>query len=324
MAGITTQTIDHMIRSDLWSRELKEIFWADLQAIKYVNWLTDFGDGDTLHIPSIGTAQILDFEEGEAIRYTDFATGDFTFQISQYKGSGMYVSDKFKQDSYYADQLIARINPRQNRALQEEMERQVLNIGVSGQTSGNLNTWNGAPHRWVAQGTNATLTPQDFARAKYSLKKAFVPMTNLVAIVDPSVEFQLSTLTNLVNLSYNPKWEGIIRDGFSTGMQFQFNIYGFDVYTSEFLPNGLTETIAGSPGSTTSVSGDGVANIFFSAAGGDANPFIGAIRQAPRWESERNKDLQRDEYVMTTRYGFGFYRPENFVTVLSDVSAALA
>src|SRR5690606_5921645 len=128
--------------------------------------------------------------------------------------------------------------------------------------------------------------------------------------VDPSVEYQLSTLTNLVNVSNNPKWEGIVESGMSSGIRWVTNIYGFDVYTSNFLPKGFTETIVGD--SVT----NGVASIFFSATP-DALPFMGAVRQAPKVDSEFNKDLQREEYVTTTRYGFKLYRPENLVTVLS-------
>jgi len=39
-----------------------------------------------------------------------------------------------------------------------------------------------------------------------------------------------------------------------------------------------------------------------------------------RLTPEYNKDLQREEYVTTCRYGFKLYRPENLVTVLSDAS----
>ena len=58
-------------------------------------------------------------------------------------------------------------------------------------------------------------------------------------------------------------------------------------------------------------------NLFFSAAP-DALPIVGAIRQAPKVDSEYNKDLQRDEYVTTCRYGFKLFRPENMVVVVTD------
>jgi hypothetical protein len=156
------------------------------------------------------------------------------------------------------------------------------------------------------------MVPQDFAKALYALQKANVPLTNLVAIVDPSVEYALNTMTNLVNVSNNPRWEGIVADGISSGMRFVKNIYGFDVYTSQYLyTNTASEAIDGV------TAGAGVNNLFFSAAS-EALPIVGLIRQPPKVESEYNKDLQRDEYVTTCRYGFKLYRPENMVVVVTD------
>lgn len=311
MSGVMTTTVDHLIRSDIWTSRLKETFEADLFAMRYVDMITDFPDGDTLHIPSLGQAEIYDYEEGQAIRYNLLDTGDFVFSITEYKASATYITNKMKQDSFYTARLEAAFVPKQARTIAESMEAGAFAIGVDGQTANNQNLINGAAHRFVASGTNGEITPQDFAKAKYSLRKANVPMTNLVAIVDPSAEYSLSTMTNLVNVSNNPQWEGIVRDGMSTGITFRMNIYGFDVYISNWLKHGVNETIDGS--STTS----GVANLFFSTAG-DATPFVGAVRQAPKVDSEYNKDYQRDEYVTTARWGFGFYRPEALVTVLSN------
>lgn len=210
--------------------------------------------------------------------------------------------------------LVSSFVPKQHRAIAKAMEVDVLNLGFAGQTASDLNTINGAAHRWVASGTNNVMHPTDFAKAKYALQKANVPMTNLIALVDPSVEFQLSTLTNLVNVQNNPRWEGIVRDGMSTGMKFLMNVYGFDIYVSQNLPSGKTETING-----RTVTTNGVANYFFSAAP-DVLPFVGNVRQPPKVDSEYNKDLQREEYVTTCRYGYKLYRPENIVTVLSDAS----
>lgn len=310
MSGFMTTNTDHLIRANLWSARLKEKFESELYAQRYIDWLTEFPDGDTWNIPSIGDPEVLDYEEGQAIRYTAMDTGNFTFQITEYKQSATFITEKMKQDSFWSDQLIGKFIPKQHRAIMENMETQVLNIGPAAQLAGNPNEINGARHRFVAGGTGGTIVPEDFAKAKYALQKADVPMTNLVAIVDPSVEFALSTMTNLVNVSNNPRWEGIVETGMSTGMRWITNVYGFDVYTSNFLPKGITETIAGD-----AITG-GVASVFFSATP-DALPFMGAVRQAPKVDSEFNKDLQREEYVTTTRYGFKLYRPENLVTVLS-------
>ncbi len=266
---------------------------------------------DTINIPSIGQAETYDYEEGQAVRYTAMDTGNFTFSITDYKASGTFITNKMKQDSFYMSRLVSSFVPKQSRAVSVAMETDIMSIGNAGQTASNLNVINGADHRWVGSGVSEVISPVDFAKAKYALQKANVPMTNLVAIVDPSVEYALSTITNLTNISNNPKWEGIVRDGMSTGMRFVMNIYGFDVYMSNYLPRSIAETIDGLSVTT------GVANYFFSAAP-DVLPFVGSVRQPPKVDSEYNKDLQREEYVTTCRYGFKLFRPENLVTVLTD------
>lgn len=313
MSGFTASNNEHLIRSNLWSSQIKEVLLDELFATKYVDMITDFPDGDTLNIPSIGQAEVIDYDEGQAVRYTAMDTGNFTFTINKYKSSATYITNKMKQDSFYMSRLISSFVPKQHRAIAKAMEVDILNLGYAGQTASDLNLINSAPHRWVAAGTNNVMVPADFAKAKYSLQKANVPMTNLIAIVDPSVEYQLSTLTNLTSLTNNPRWEGVVRDGASTGMKFLFNVYGFDVYVSQNLPSGKSETV-----NSRSVT-NGVANYFFSASP-DVLPFVGNVRQAPKVDSEYNKDLQREEYVTTCRYGFKLYRPENLVTVLSDAS----
>lgn len=313
MSGWTVASNDHLIRSNLWSSQLKELFEAELMGTKYVDFISDFPDGDTINIPSIGQAEVADYSENQAVKYTAMDTGNFTFSIDQYKQSATFITEKLKQDSMYASRLISSFVPKQNRAIQAAMETKILSVGPEAQTATSLNVINGADHRWVGSGASETMALTDFAKARYALRKAFVPMTNLVAIVDPSVEYALSTLTNLVNVSNNPRWEGIVKDGMSTsGMRFSMNVYGFDVYVSDYLKqNTNSETID----SVTAAAG--VANLFFSASS-DALPIVGAIRQAPKVDSEFNKDLQREEYVTTARYGFKLYRPENMVVVLTD------
>ena len=313
MSGFSVSSNDHLIRSNLWSAQLKEVFEAELMGTGYVDFVTDFPDGETLNIPSIGQAEVLDYVEGQAVRYTSMDTGNFTFTIDQYKSSATFITNQMKQDSFYMGKLVSSFVPKQNRAIQAAMETKILNVGPLAQTAANTNTINGAAHRWIGQGTSETMVPQDFAKALFALQKANVPMTNLVAIVDPSVEYALNTMTNLVNVSNNPRWEGIIASGLSSGMRFIKNIYGFDVYTSQFLhKNTATENI-GSPSTAVGAAN----NLFFSAAP-DAKPIVGAIRQSPKVDSEYNKDLQREEYVTTARYGFKLYRPENMVVVVTD------
>jgi hypothetical protein len=312
MSGFSAANDDHLIRSNLWSNQIKEVFDGELYGWKHVDMITDFPDGDTLNIPSIGQAETLDYVEGQAIRYTAMDTGNFTFTITEYKSSATYITNKMKQDSFYMSRLVSSFVPKQSRALAVAMENDIMEIAPDGQTASDLNVINGADHRWVGSGTSETIDVVDFAKAKYALQKANVPMSNLVAIVDPSVEYKLSTMTNLVNLSNNPQWGGIVKTGISTGMRFITNIYGFDVYVSNYLKvNAASETID----SVTAAAG--VANLFFSATP-EAVPFVGAIRQSPKVDSEYNKDMQRDEYVTTCRYGVKLFRPEAVCVVLTD------
>jgi|TARA_R100000152_G_scaffold4967_1_gene1769 hypothetical protein len=307
--AMETGNSGHLIRSEVWSSQLKEVLEDELQATTYVNWMNDFPDGDTFTIPSIGQAVTDDYSENSAVQYRALDTGEFQFSIDQYKSSGHYITNKAKQDGFYMNQLISSFVPKQARAILEAVEVKIMGL-QSEQTASNLNNINGAPHRFVASGTNEVFTIADFAKARYSLKKANVPDTDLVAIVDPSVEYTINTLSNLTNVSNNPRWEGIVSDGIATGMKFVKNVYGFDVYTSNYLAD-ANETVD----SVTTAAGK--ANMFFSAAS-DVLPFVGAWRQMPQVDSEYNKDFQREEYVTTARYGVKLYRPENLVCILSD------
>lgn len=314
MSHTSTNTA-HLTRSLVWSDQLKSVLEDELNAQKWVRWLS-FNDGEVLNIPSIGSLAADDYVENTPVRYNSLDTGNFQFSVTEYKQTGTYITRKARQDLHYAAQLEAAFLPAQHRALMEQMEADVMRTIPEGQTASDYNSINGAAHRWIGTDTNDTIAAADFARARYALQQAKVPMTNLVAIVDPTVEFKFNTLANFTNLLYNPKWEGVIRDGLVTGMQFKANIYGFDVYVCNWLKSGISETI-----DQNSIS-NGVANLFFSAAGGDLNPIVGAIKQAPTVDSKFNQDLQREEYVTTCRYGLKLFRPENAVTVLTSQTLA--
>lgn len=306
-----TNMTEHLIRSNLWSGKIKEFFEADLMGMRYVDWITDFPDGDVLNIPSIGQAEVHNFAEGQKAIYNSMDTGNFTFSITDYLQSGMYITEKMKQDSMYAGRLTSMFVPKMRRAINTRMEVDMLSIAPEGQTASSLNTINGAAHRWVASGTNETIDLTDFAKAKYALQKAHVPAVGLTAIVDPSVEYKLNTLAGFLDVSNNPAFNGMVNTGFApNNLRFIRNIYGFDVYVSDYLKD-VNESINGKTAAA------GKANLFFSAAP-DALPFVGAVRQQPKVDSDYNKDEQREEYVVTARYGFGLYRPEAVCVVISD------
>lgn len=326
MSSITSG-IDYLTRTQVWSEELKEIMLDELQGQGHVRWIP-FANGDTLNIPSIGEGTVRNYVEDTAAKYDSLDTGNFQFTITEYLQSGTYITEKARQDLAYAAELEASFIPKQSRALAERVESDIFRLAGAGASGGQTvsvdNAINGAAHRWVATGTavsgdNRALSVKDFAKALYGLKKANVPGYRLIAIVDPSAEYTMNTLANLVDVSNNAKWEGIIESGIGSGARFVKNIYGFDVYSSNYLfgagaTGAGTETIGG-----TQIT-NGVCNIFMSAADARLLPFIGAWRQMPKVDGEYNKDFQREEYLTTARYGLKVYRPENLVVVLSSTA----
>ncbi len=311
MAGWSTSTNEHLIRANIWQAGLDRVWEDELMGTRYVRMI-DFPDGDTLNMPSLGQMETSDYAEGQAVKYNNADTGNFTFSITDYVQSGTYITNKMKQDSFYMSELMSSFVPAQARAIAVRMEVDVLSKGPDGQTATSTNAVNGIPHRWVGQGTNETISLLDFARARLALDKANAPRQGRVAILDPTCEFALGTLTNLVNVSNNPRWDGIIKTGMSTGMKFITNIYDFDVYTSNYLKvNTTSEAISGVTAAA------GVNNLFFSTAP-DVLPIVGSIRQPPKVDSKYNQDFQREEFVTTCRWGFKLRYPQNMVVVLTD------
>lgn len=320
MSGMTTANMSQLIRSELWSSELKEILRDEMQAQKYVKMLDGFPDGDTFTIPSIGQLQVDNYEEDTEVLYRPMDTGEFQFSITEYLSSASYITNKAKQDAFYSAQLEAAFVPEQERAIMAHFEKTTLASAESGISANSNNSIDSVEHRWAGGGSGAVVTVNDFARARYVLKKANVPDTGLVAIVDPSVEFTINTLSNLVSVSDNPRWEGIVSTGIATGMKFVKNIYGFDVYTSNYLKDVTDSALNTAADAAVDFSTvNGKANLFFSAAA-NVMPFVGAWRQAPKVDFEYNKNKQRDEYVTTARYGVKLYRPENMVSVITKTN----
>ena len=320
--AMTTANMSLLTRSEVWSSELKEILRDEMQAQRYVRMLDGFPDGDQFTIPSIGQAQVDNYAEDTAVVYRPMDTGEFTFSIDKYLSSATYITKKAEQDSFYSAELMSRFVPEQERAIMAHFEATTFAAPEVGVSANSTQSIDGVGHRWAGSTSGAFIAVADFARARYALKKANVPDTNLIAVVDPSVEYTINTLTNLVSVSDNPRWEGIVADGIATGMRFVKNVYGFDVYTSNYLATATDSALtnsAASPANQDFSSVNGKVNLFFSAAPA-AQAFVGAWRQMPEVDYEYNKDFQRHEYVTTARYGVKLYRPENMVRVITKTN----
>lgn len=322
MAAFSDATNQNLIRTQVFSNDITSLLLDDLNAMQFVRMLNDFPDGFNFNIPIVGEAEVATFNEGQALKYQQMDSGNFVFNFTDYVYSGNSMTEKFKRDSWLSPQILALFPQRQHRALMEYFETRVFAVGNAGQTVSSLNTINGASHRWVASGTGngvPALNFQDFSKVRYALTKSNVPMRNLVAIVDPSTAYTLETQANVTNLlSPMGTWQGITTQGLTTGFKYRFNVHGFDVYESNYLPKNISETI-----NSVSVT-NGVANFFFDATPGDTLPWVGAWRQMPTVQSKFNMDLQQWEYATICEFGLGFFREQNFCTVLSSTSAVPA
>jgi hypothetical protein len=320
MAGFTDATTINLTRTQVFSSDITTLLLDDLNAMQFVRTLNDFPDGFNFNIPIVGEAQVLTFNEGTALKYNQMDTGNFQFNFTDYVYSGNSMSEKFRRDSWLSPQIVALFPQRQHRALMEYYETRVWAVGNSGQTATSLNTINGASHRWVASGTTPALSFQDFSKARYALTKSNVPLRNLVAIVDPSTAYTLETQANVTNLMTPAgQWQGVTREGLTSGFKYRFNVYGFDIYESNYLPVITSETINSVASGTNAV-----ANFFFDATPGDTLPWVGAWRQMPTVQSKFDMDLQQWDYATICEFGLGFFREQNFCTVITSKSAVPA
>lgn len=307
------------VEAEQYSDFILENMHDGLLPTEFFRDVSDFGSGDTLSIKTIGEAQIQEVEEDVAITYAPIETGVVQLTITDYIGDGWYVTDKMRQDGAQIEQLLAVRGREATRAIQEYYETRAFAVLNSAQTASNANNINNFAHRVGATGTNGTMALGDFVGMRLAFDKAEVPMAGRIAIVDPVVEATLNLSFNIVaqagNLAANPTMQNIFEQGFAREHNFIINLYGWNVMTSNRLPNGITETI----GSVTITSG--VANIFMNIVDDHAKPLMSAWRQMPKVEGERNKDRQRDEFVQTARFGLGVQRVDTLGVILTDASA---
>ena len=317
--GINTRDNQAAIRATVYSGMLREQLEPELIAMNYVDVINSFPDGEKWQDVEMGSATVTDYAEGEEIDFKGIEIGTREFEINNYVNSGHYVTAKFAQDSYLASQIMAKVPALEARAISADLEQKILKL-ANEQTNNDGNVLNGMQHRFVA-GTAAdgwgVLTPEDFAYASVALNKVNY-VGPRIAIVPSYQEYAIVTNPRIkASLQYNPKFEGIVRDGALSGMKFSFNIFGWDVYTSEYLPQSSGETSLKDREGTQSFSAltnCGEAILFANIQ--DRRPFRMAWRQMPKFEGQWNMAKQREEYVTIARYGLGLGDVANLVVIL--------
>lgn len=278
--------------------------------------VSDFGSGNTLHIKTIGTVTIQDGAEEVPFDYSAIESGEVTLTISDYVGDAWYVTDELREDGAQVEALLSARSSESTRAIQEVFETRFLKRCNTSQTNANANLVNGFPHRIASTvatvGSENTVLLDHFIRMKLAFDKANVPMAGRIAIVDPVVA---STLDRLVSIGRDvtPFGSQILTNGFDRDHSFLMNLYGWTIITSNRLDTGTFSD------GTTSVTG-AVANVFMSVADDNTKPIMAAWRRMPKVEGERNKDLRRDEFVTSCRFGFGTQRVDTLGILITSAT----
>ena len=285
--------------------------------------VSDFGSGTTLNIKTVGTVTIQDAAEDTPLNFNPIDTGNITLTITDYIGDAWKVSDDLREDGAQIDSLMSMRAMESTRALGENHESRFLAVANAAQTAANVNLVNSRPHRWIGGGSGVTtrvMSMSDLIAMKLAFDKANVPAAGRIAIVDPIVEATLNSLTNIVNVSNNPMFEGIITEGFAKDHKFVRNIFGFDIWTSNFLPlKTATEALNASSynlANTTAAIGD-VANLFMCVSDDSTKPIMHAWRRAPKTEGWRDNEERADKYQVTSRFGLGAQRVDTLGTILT-------
>ena len=210
--------------------------------------VSDFGNGTTLNIKTIGEAQIQEITENEDIVYSPIETGNITMSITDYVGDGWYVTDKMRQDGSQIEALTQARGQEAVRAIQEYRESQALKVLDGSQTVANTNSINGFAHR-IAASAGATanegiISLSDLIQMKLAFDKAEVPAAGRIAIVDPVVGATLTSLYQAsANVDSNPMMQQILTGGFSRDHDYIMNLFGWSIMSSNRLPKLATETV---------------------------------------------------------------------------------
>ena len=282
--------------------------------------VSDFGSGTTLNIKTVGSTTIQEITENEDLTYNPIDTGVVQLQITDYIGDAWYVTDILRQDGAQVEALHAARAAEATRAIQENFETRFLSVMNSAQTDDDPNNINGFSHRFLATGTNETLTEADLIDMQLAFNKANVPMAGRIAIVDPVSAAAFSKRAQLTaNLdAAGDLVQGLVKDGFANEHQFVTNLYGWSIWTSNRLPT--LAAGAGIDGTTSAPTEGGVANIFMCVADDNTKPGMLAWRQPPKVENGRNRSKKRDEFDQTARWGIGAQRVDTLGVIVTNAA----
>jgi hypothetical protein len=315
----TTLNSTAFIESQQYSQFILRTLPTAILPASFYRDVSDFGNGTTLNIKSIGTATIQEVEEDSPLIYNPIETSSITLAITDYIGDAWYVTDVLRQDGSQIDALMAARAQEATRAIQQRFESRFHAVAYAGQTAANANLVNGIAHRRRGMGANWTMDEDNLIEMRLAFDKANVPQFGRIAIVDPVVAATFQKKVVITSqLDRHPAYQGVMENGFNNEHQFVMRIHGWDIWTSNLLPSVAAGTsVDGSASASTTC----VANLFMCIADDNCKPVMSAWRQPPKVEGERNKDRQRDEFLTTARWGMGVQRRDTLGVVVTDAAA---
>ena len=307
---LTTNTRPFIEAEQYSSFILKNLHDGLLPETFYRN-VSDFSNGTTLHIKTVGAVTLQEAEENTPLVYNPIETGEITLTITEYPGDAWYVTDELREDGIDIDMLMADRATESTIALQEKFESDFLAAGAKVYAAQNDPfKVNGFAHKIVSSEPNNVFALKHLLAMKTAFDKANVPKVGRVFICDPLVEATLNSLVSIVS-DISPFAQSIIENGIAKDMRFSINLYGFDIISSNRLYVGDADD------GTTSIT-NGVYNLAMCIMNDQTKPIMGAWRKAPKTEGTRNVSLARDEFTVRARYGFGVQRMDTLGTIITS------
>lgn len=306
----TTANTQAFIESEVVSNFILHNLHDGLLGEQFYRNVSDFGSGTTLHIKTVGSVTIQDAQEDTPLIYNPIETGTVNLTITTQEGDAWYITDDLREDGNQIDALLSARAMEGTRAIQESFETKFLATANSAQTNANPNNINGFAHRIASTETNNVFALSQLIQMRLAFDKANVPVQGRVFICDPVVE---ATLNGLVTITHDvtPFGAEVLQKGLASGMRFIMTLFGFDIILSNRLATGTFSD------GTTSVT-NAVANVAMCVLDDQTKPIMVAWRRMPKTESERNKDLARDEFVTRCRYGMGPQRLDTLGIIITS------
>ena len=328
--AINTSTNTDVIRQQVYSQFLIENLEEIMLPEGLARDVSDFGDGDTLNIPTVGTVALQEAAENTPLTFNPIDTGRVQLTISNYPGDAWYITDDMLEDAYLAERLMMERTMEASRAMAQKFETDFLQTCEDAMVAqGDAVSINGVAHRITAGavgGTNRVMDVEDFAFMKFAFDKANVPDVGRIAIVDPIVEL---TLNKLYNTTYqtnaNAQVQSIITEGWARSHKFVMNLFGFDIWTSNRLPVvAAQDTIENAGGTSDNCEVGDVANLFMCVADDQCKPVMKAWRRQPKVESWRDPETRSEKHQTTARYGLGVQRLDTLGVIYTNPTASVA